>query len=230
MNHDNNIGMVKKRMRSKKRKALVLRPPPAPVIRGVVANQQWLDAAIRAAGMRSKRELNSKLFASIGVLHRRTTGELRWNFDEVMKLAEIVKRPFDETAREIGFDIPLQKTDVIGVIRSDGRVTTITGRAGELVASLPGSTPMTRALIFESPSGPLAGYHGMALHYRPTKSIDAEAYGRLAVIEVEGEPMAVIGQLERGQRGALRVTLLTGEKIEGKPVLSAAAIEGIVKP
>ena len=224
---DINIGMRKKQRmppKSKKGKGQELTPPKA------IADLDWLNSRIKLAGIRSQRDLNARMFQSIGVLSRRLAGDIRWNFDEVVQLASLIKEPLDETARRLGFELPVQTTEVIGVVRPDARVSMVTARSGEKVRAAPGSDLTLRALIFETATGQLSGYHGMALHYRPTKGVDAEAHGRLAVIEVEGEPMAVVGALERGQRGALRVTLLTGDKIEGHRVLSAAAIEGIMKP
>jgi len=218
--------MVKKRMqqahtptpkRKKGKRAHAFKP---------VGDSSWWAASFKEAGV-SQNSAAEQLRLGVGGFSKVFGGRQRMAIEKWIHLALLLKIPLTTALRRGGYEIPELRIPVEGHILMNARVSY--GVHGETVAAN-SDDPAVKAFVFNVVSGPLVGFNGMALHYKPSNTIEAESFGQTSVIQVEGEPTPVVGTIHRKSGGKLKITLLNGEIIENKRVVFAAPAERIVKP
>lgn len=122
---------------------------------------------------------------------------------------------YEVVARHAGLPVPKVMTRmvrIIGQVEKTGRV--VKAAKGEMVDRPAGASDATVALA-------MPGFYDWVVYYNPSKRVEPEAFGRLAVCELEsgGRYLRV---LERGRLKAL----CGADIIEGK-VVSASPVIGI---
>lgn len=194
-----------------------------------VGDKEWLSRRLDEVGL-SQRDALRRVHMHAGSLTKRVQGEIRWKVEEITKVANLLQVSVQHFLWRMGYPIQTPQTPVVGVVKLDARVSLVTERRQETVPAISDDLAVV-ALLFEVESGPLRGYDGHALHYRPSGDVRAEAFGALSVIEVVGERTSVVGTLLRSKnKGKMCITLMNGEVIADAKVITASPIEGIRRP
>jgi hypothetical protein len=148
---------------------------------------------------------------------RSLKGERRFDFDDAVALSNLIKQPLDEIAKHLGYKLEPRGVEIVGKITGDGRISTVSGRKGELseVLGLPGGA---QAYIAETRGTPLEAYDGaIVVVAEPAKNVPVppDAFGRLCIVEADGQMVPLIGTLGKApQRGSVALSIFgTGEQI-----------------
>lgn len=190
-----------------------------------IADADWWAERFDDAGM-SQNDVARQLALHPGSLSKIFSGQQRLGTEKWLELAALLRVPVVTALRRGGYKVPETRVPIEGYILGTARVSY--GIQGESTAAV-SDDPNTKALLFNVSDGPLLGFDGMVLYYRPSGSTDPEAFGRTSVVLLHGESTPVVGTLHRRAGGKLRLTLLNGETIEAPRVITASPAERIVR-
>lgn len=187
---------------------------------------EWLVKRAKDLGM-SQRQLAKAIGVDAGAFAKTTRGDRQVRPNELAGLARMLKVSIAEMFRRFRYPVPEYMVEIIGKITPDARVSSVFDRKGEMVPAPDGVDTDCKALVFVTGKSPLEAYDGMVVYFYPSNQVEQDAYGRLSVVEIEGEAMPVVGIIERGQVGkGLKVALFGGVgTIEAKKLLKAALIK-----
>jgi len=162
------------------------------------------------------------------MLHRIVSGTRPARPDEILALGELLGISAIEALRRFGYEVPETKVDIIGRVNEFGRLEFLPPDLVRKTEAPSDAMADTRAITVDAPHSRLSLYDGATLFYTPSSVVDAQAVGRLAVIEVGDQPAPIIGVLTYAAGGKKRVTIIGGgEVIETKQLISAAPITWI---
>lgn len=159
---------------------------------------------------------------------RMTSGHRKLTPHEICEWARLLKVSVAVILRRLGEDPPAVTVPVIGIVREHGRVS-ILPPAAQRRADAPGNSmqPLV-ALDVDTAQTALALYDGSALYYEPASVVRADAFGRLAIIELGDHAAPIVGVLDRGSVGRGRIVVFGGtETLESSQIISATPVRWI---
>lgn len=185
----------------------------------------WFAATLQASG-KSQRAAADLMGIQSASLNRAMKGKRKWNLDELMQFAGLVGVSATEILMRIGYKLPRKTAEIVGKVGEDGRVSTNTRRKGEKIESPSEVGPNCVCAIFETERTRLDAFNGMVVFWRPSLTLEPDAVGRFSVIELEEDPLPVVGVLRRLALGRYQVEPFGGvaAPIETTSVLRAAPI------
>lgn len=121
--------------------------------------------------------------------------------DEIAVWADLLKAPYVHVVRRFGFRTPMRTVPVVGILRSDGRISEVFDIDHPRKAEAPyDATERTEALYVETPYFDLGVWHGSFIYYEPSRVVHGQAMNRLCVIELGDQIARVVGMLTAGRR------------------------------
>lgn len=178
-----------------------------PVLPTADVDTEWFKRRIRQRNA-TQRQLAEALEKDAGSVTRILRGERRIDLDAAVNLANFLREDLGEIARRLGCSYDGPKTIVAGAIRPDGAVTTITAKAGQTVPGFVGMPGDALAYVAEADTGPLGPYNHAVFYVQPAKGVSPDAFGRLCVVEAQGEVVPYLGTLEKSpQRGKVDLVI-----------------------
>lgn len=121
--------------------------------------------------------------------------------DEIAVWARILKAPYVYVVRRFGFEAPMRTVPVVGVVRSDGRISEVLAPDHPNKAEAPyDATERTEALYVEAPYSELGVWHGSFIYYEPSRVVHGQATNRLCVLELGDQLARLVGTLTAGRR------------------------------
>lgn len=187
----------------------------------------WIKNRLRERGVTIERAA-SALGTYKAMLHRIVSGARPARPDEIIKMADLLGITTIEALRRFGYAVPELRIDLIGRVNADGRVIFFAPDQVRKVDSPADAAADTRALIVDAPHSRLAIYDGAVMYYAPSPVVDAQATGRLSIIEISEQAAPVLGILNHLAAGRKRVTIIGGiETLETKSILTAAPVTWI---
>lgn len=121
--------------------------------------------------------------------------------DEIAVWAWILRTPYVHVVRRFGFTAPMRTIPVVGVVRSDGRISEILDPDHPNKAEAPyDATEQTEALYVETLFSELGVWNGSFIYYEPSKTVHGQAMNRLCVLELGDQYARVVGALTAGRR------------------------------
>lgn len=159
------------------------------------------------------------------IVHKMLNGERRLQVPELRYWAKALQVPFVVAVQRFGHEVPGAKVPLIGAV--DGRARVVLyppDKCRDVAAPEPSGGELV-ALEVDSAHSALSIYHGSIIYYQPSATVNIGAFGRLSVLEIDGEPAPLLGVLDRASlgRGAVRVFGST-EIVNTETLVSAAPV------
>ena len=193
----------------------------------------WFKSRLQKAKL-SQRGLAALLTRDVAILNRTLLGTREATAGEVARIAEILGVETDEILRRLGYEVKPRGVVLSGALRADGRITTITARAGQYLNLASVSGADIRALIAETKGGPLEPYDGAVIVYQESaaRTVPPDAIGRLCVVESAEEVVPLLGTLSRAdRRGAVKFSPFGGgETRDLTGIVRASVVLRIILP
>ena len=187
-------------------------------------DRQWIDARLDEIGVR-KKDVAQALGVHPNIVHKILNGERRLQVGEARTVAKLMQLPLVETLRRFGFNVPGTTCPLVGRIDGRGRVSIRPPSADGRTVLAPESAIGVVALAVDAAHSALSVYHGSLLYYEPAQMVRVDSFGRLAVLEMDGELCPVIGVLDRASLGRAEVTVFGGvEVLQTQRLVSATPI------
>lgn len=164
------------------------------------------------------------------MIRRMLAGERALRPDEIAIWAKLVRASPTTVLRKLnlGVDIEEPRVPVVGIVRDDGRVSSLPESPPQMVEAPTDAPGGMVALNVEAPLSGLAYFHGSTFYFVPSDKVMPDSFGRLSVIEIGDSPSPVVGVLDRASVGRGRVVIFgTNESIETKMMVSATPIRWI---
>lgn len=178
-------------------------------------DKDWFESRMKAVGCRNFAQLGRELGIERALVTRSLSGERVFTPKDVVALAKLFRTTTDEVFLRIGYNIPKRGVPIIGVVRDDGRVSTVTAKKGD-VFELAQPPDGAQAIVGEMTSAVMAGYDGATFISVPAPKGVQAAAGQLCLVEIEGHITPYIGKIVKGStrvKPALEV-LGSGQRIE----------------
>ena len=188
-------------------------------------DRQWFEAQMRRVGT-SATKLSEEIIETghPSLLGRSLRGERELQIGELVALAKALRVTVNDVVRRLGYPPPRTKCSVVGVLNSRGRIEPAeTPRTTDMPLDVSGD--MSALEVAEGYTPP--GIHsGATLYYVPSDNVRPDAFFRLSVIKLQDQQHELVGVLQRGRLGAVRVLPLgsTNELIESSELVSAAPV------
>jgi len=187
-------------------------------------DRAWIDERLAEIGL-LKRDVAGALGVHPNIVHKMLNGERRVQIEEYRLLAKLLRIPIATCVAKMGFEMPSATCDLIGHIDGRGRISIRPPHADGRRVPCPEGVEGIVALTINSAHSGLSVYHGSVVYYAPSDTVRVDAFGRLAVLEMDGEPAPVIGVLDRASMGQADVTIFGGiEVIQTQRLVSATPI------
>ena len=187
-------------------------------------DRRWISERLAEVDLR-KSELAEKLHVHPNIVHKMLNGQRRVQIAEFRLLAQLLHVPFMEVVRRFGFDVPGAMVPCIGAIDGRARIAVLPPDRQHDTPAPESAVPGTVALIVDAPHSALSVYHGSTLYYVPSDTVRVDAFGRLGVLEIDGEPAPVVGVLDRATMGRGRVRVFGGiDVIDTERLVSATPV------
>lgn len=201
----------------------VMSDDPAPVVSETV-DTAWFDSRFRSLGI-LKREGAAALGMDDNVLGRCLSGRRKVQIGEAIALAELLRVPFSEIVRRLGHKLPAATVPVVGYVNERARIGPV-GSEHELRVEAPtDSDAATVAVIVRASHTRMAVHDGTILYYEPASLVRPDAFGRLSIIETSQSGPAVVGILDRGSIGRVRILVYGGsDTLEPEGLISATPV------
>jgi len=171
---------------------------------------EWIQARLAAVG-RTQRELAAAWGASPATVTRVLKNNRRLTLDEFAILCDVLERPAADLLPRLGYFPKSEHAtlELSGAVNTKGQVTSVTADAGRTVPAPNVPHDDIKALVVRAKSGRLAPWDGCLVYYQETsRRRGVPAFDRLAVVEVEGEVVPLLGMRKRcGCNGSASTTL-----------------------
>lgn len=187
-------------------------------------DRAWIDSRLDELGVR-KKDVAQALGVHPNIVHKILNGERRLQVGEARTVARLMQLPLVETLRRFGFAVPGTTCALVGRVDGRGRVSIRPPQADNRTVIAPESAIGVVALAIDAAHSALSVYHGSLLYYEPSNMVRVDSFGRLAVLEMDGELAPVIGVLDRASLGRADVTVFGGiEVLQTQRLVSATPI------
>jgi transcriptional regulator with XRE-family HTH domain len=189
-------------------------------------DREWLEERMAARRI-TAQQVAGELGKSGAIVTRIMQGARTVQADDVLAFARLLDAPADEILRRLGYEIEPHQLTITGCVREDGRVSTITQRAGEAVPITPPGGA-SRALVIEVTEGAALPYAGAIVVYSEAPAsapVPLNAVGRLCIVEAAGQEVPLFGTLiaGKGDKASL-VPFPSGDPIPLKKILRAGIV------
>ncbi len=202
--------------------------PPAEKL---TVDVDWFLDKMKERGI-NRTELASIIGQNRSAITRSFQGGRMLNARDVARVAEALHVDVSEVLRRIGVPVQPRGPEIVGTLLGDGRVSAISPLKGT-AARVPGVPLDASALVADTIGTPLAPYHQATIIYAPSPAGAApDSFGRLCVLEIEGQTAPVLGVIGRGrERGQMLVTVfMTGEVLTAARIFAASPVHAIIFP
>jgi hypothetical protein len=191
-----------------------------------VVDREWFFAkmAAKPISLRSLAKLMGLLPAS---LSRRLAGGVRITLEEVGELARHLDQPYEDVLRAAGvteLSDGEAKAPVVGLLDVHGERVSKDGGSPPRVPRPASAHVDTVALRVDAPGHFTDGW---LMFYTPSKRVEPEAVGRLAVVGYSGTKMAVRVMSRGADRGRWKLGPLLGGQVLEVALEWAAPVIGI---
>lgn len=198
--------------------------PVAPKIETYTPQTEWIKNRLRERGV-TLDAAAAKLGTYKLMVHRVLGGQRPARPDEIIAFAPLLGVSAVEALRRFGYAVPETRVDLIGRVNEFGRVEFYPPDLVRRTEAPADAHADMKALTVDAPHSRLAIYDGATLFYVPSKVVDAQAVGRLALLEIGDQAAPVLGVLSYAAGGRKRVTIIGGaEVLETAQLISAAPI------
>jgi transcriptional regulator with XRE-family HTH domain len=181
----------------------------------VQVDKDWFQSRMTALGIRKFAEIARKLGIERSMFTKSLHGERAFTVKDVLGLAAVLQTSPDEICRRIGYDVPMKGVPIVGTVRDDGMVSSVTDRKGQLFQMLD-PPDGAQALVGQMNSAALSAYNGATfVHSKPITDNTLSLFGQLCVVEAEPHVTPYLGTLTKGSgRGKIALETLNGKRIE----------------
>lgn len=168
-------------------------------------DKEWFARMSKEKGI-SQRALAAAVGLDAGAFNRSLKGARRMQIDEAAVLADVLGCTTAEIIERLGFSDATTTIPILGRITGAGVIELEDGLGEALRPSE--SSPGMRAYIFDTSLSPLAPFDGCIAYIEPHAGVDAEAMGRLSIIESTAHNRPVLGVVTRGsKRGVFKIVV-----------------------
>lgn len=191
--------------------------------RAAPIDRPWFEAQMRRTGTTTTK-LSEELIGHPSLLGRSLRGEREFNVAELCGLAKAFGVPLNDIVQRLGHLPPRAKISVVGHVLADGRIVKPEGNKKRSVDAPPEMSANAEALDVAELTGERFLPAGATVYYEPSDVLLPDAFYRLSVVVLGDQPNALLGVLERGRIGTVRVSLPTHETIDSGQLVSATPV------
>lgn len=188
-------------------------------------DKDWFAGRMAAAGYKKFAPLAQDIGIRREMFTRSLSGERPFTVEDVIAIAKIFRTTTDEVFAHVGYDLPKRGVKIIGIVRDDGRVSTVTSKKGG-VFEMTQPPEGAQAIVGEMSSAAMAGYNGATFVCVPMPPGLPAAAGQLCLVEIEGHVTPYLGKVIKGSsRGKAALEVFgSGEKIDLDQVNSLSPV------
>jgi len=188
-----------------------------------IPQTEWIKQRLKDLGV-TVADVARAMNTYPNMVWRMASGMRPATADEIMQWSLLLDVPPLEALRRFGVRVPSTSVPVAGILRANGRVSPVPGRAETVEAPADGSS-LTRALRVETAQTSLGIWTGSILYYEMSETVRVDAFGRMSVLELGDHAAPVVGVLDRVKLGEGNVTVWGGgESFKSKQLVSASPI------
>lgn len=184
-------------------------------------DREWFEGRMRQLGIPKWAPIARQIGIDKSMMTRSLNGERAFTANDICGLATVFQTSVAEIMRRVGYDVPKTGAPIVGSVRDNGKVSTVSAKKGELF-EMTDPPPGAEAIVGQMESAELAPYNGVTFVYAasPDNPTPMSAFGQLCVVEADDHLTPYLGTVVKGkERNSIALELFgSKERIELKEI------------